>query len=288
MQRRLPWRTVAVLALLGVVVLSGNTPSGAVTEPFVTVAAAGDIAWSAGPQTASIETASLIGDLSPNAVLPLGDEQYNVGALEEFDRSYDLTWGSYGAIAYPVPGNHEYETKLAKGYLGYFGAPGNSAKPSSVLHDYYSYDLGAWHMIALDDNCSIIDCRAERRWLQSDLATNTHACELAYEHKPNLKDFGSLLASGNVDVRLTGHKHIYERTPAVNGLQTFIVGTGGKSHGTYPSGLPPGGFADNTDFGILELRLGAGSYDWRFLATDGYVDDAPGGVEAGSGTCHAP
>src|SRR5712691_10709431 len=94
-----PWRprvkprnAITALTLLGLLVLSGNTPSGAVTQPFVTVAAAGDIAWSSGPQTASMQTAALIGGLSPQAVLPLGDEQYNVGALQEFDRSYDLTW----------------------------------------------------------------------------------------------------------------------------------------------------------------------------------------------------
>ena len=72
----------------------------------------------------------------------------------------------------------------------------------------------------------------------------------------------------------------------MKGLRTIIVGTGGKSHGMYPDDLPPNSFADNTDFGILELRLGTGDYDWRFLAVDGYVDNAPNGVETGSGTCH--
>jgi hypothetical protein len=51
---RLAGRAVASLTLLGVLVVSGNTPSGAVTEPSVTVAAAGDIAWSSRPQAASI------------------------------------------------------------------------------------------------------------------------------------------------------------------------------------------------------------------------------------------
>jgi hypothetical protein len=285
MNRARSW--ILTLAAAALALAAGAVPSGAVTPQSVTLAAAGDIAWSKAPQTASMQTAALIGQLHPDAVLPLGDEQYAVGALEEFDRSYDLTWGSYGAIAYPVPGNHEYETPDAQGYLQYFGASGNSAMPSSVRDDYYSYNLGGWHLIALDDNCGAIDCGAERKWLQNDLARDTHACELAYEHKPDPKFFSSQLAAAGVDVRLVGHKHIYERTPAVNGLQTFIVGTGGKSHGDYPSDLRPGGFANNTDFGIIELQLGAGSYQWRFLATDGYVDGAPGGVESGSGTCHS-
>jgi hypothetical protein len=276
------------LTLLGLLFFSGNTPSGAMTEPSVTIAAAGDIAWSSGPQTASMQTAALIGDLSPQAVLPLGDEQYDVGALEEFDRSYDLTWGAYGDIAYPVPGNHEYQTGGAQGYLDYFGAPGHSASPTRVLHDYYSFDLGSWHVVALDDNCTFVDCAAERAWLQRNLAADHHTCELAYEHKPNLSFFGRVLSAANVDVRLTGHKHVYERTSGTGSMRTFIVGTGGKSHGIYPSNLPPGAFADNTDFGILELQLGAGSYEWRFLAVDGYVDGAPGGVEAGSASCQGP
>jgi hypothetical protein len=278
------WLGVPLAALACLALLGGGTSGAATTS--ITVGAAGDIAWSSGPQTASQQTAALLGLLHPAIVLPLGDEQYNVGALAEFQRSYDLSWGAFGGIAYPVPGNHEYETTGAQGYRDYFGTAGRSAMPGEVLNGYYSYDIGSWHVVALDDNCEHIDCAAERLWLQADLAADTHTCELAYEHRPNLKFFGEILQSAGVDLRLTGHKHIYERQAPVKGMRTIIVGTGGKSHGKLPSELPPTTFADNKDFGILDLELGASSYTWRFLAVDGYVDGAPNGVESGSSTCH--
>ncbi len=273
------------LAALACVVLLGGGTSGAETTS-VSVGAAGDIAWSSGPQPASQQTAALLGQLHPTIVLPLGDEQYSVGGLEEFQRSYDLTWGAFGGIAYPVPGNHEYETANAAGYRDYFGTAGKSAMPGEVLNGYYSYDIGSWHVVALDDNCEHIDCAAERQWLQSDLAADTHTCELAYEHKPNIKFFGDILRGAGVDLRLTGHRHVYERQAPIKGMRTIIVGTGGKSHGKYPDDVRANWFADNKDFGILDLELGDTGYAWRFLAVDGYVDGAPDGVETGSTECH--
>jgi hypothetical protein len=278
-------RLAVPLSVFGCLVLLGGGTSGAATTS-ISVGAAGDIAWSSGPQPAAQQTAALLGELHPTVVLPLGDEQYNVGALDEFQRSYDLTWGAFGGIAYPVPGNHEYETSGAQGYLDYFGQAGKSAVPGEVLNGYYSYDIGSWHVVALDDNCEQVDCVAERTWLKADLAGDTHSCQLAYEHKPSLNFFGDVLQNSGVDLRLAGHKHIYERQGVVKGMRTIIVGTGGKSHGKYPTDLPPSWFADNKDFGILDLELGDGGYTWRFLATDGYVDGAPNGVETGSGTCH--
>jgi hypothetical protein len=275
---------IPIAAFVCLLLLGGGT-SGAETTS-ITVGAAGDIAWSSGPQTSAQQTAALLGQLHPSIVLPLGDEQYNVGALAEFQRSYDLTWGAFGGIAYPVPGNHEYETAGAQGYRDYFGQSGKSATPGEVLNGYYSYNVGSWHVVALDDNCDVIDCTAEREWLRSDLAADTHTCELEYEHKPNLKFFGDILRDQGVDLRLAGHKHIYERQAPVKGLRTIISGTGGKSHGKFPPGLPASTFADNQDFGILELDLGETGYAWRFLAVDGFVDGAPNGVESGSTTCH--
>jgi hypothetical protein len=278
------WLGVPLAALACVALLGGGTSGAATTS--ITVGAAGDIAWSSGPQTAAQQTAALLGQLHPTIVLPLGDEQYEVGALAEFQRSYDLMWGAFGGIAYPVPGNHEYETSGAAGYRTYFGTSGKSAMPGEVLNGYYSYNIGSWHLVALDDNCEHVDCTVERQWLKRDLAADTHTCELAYEHRPNLTFFGAILQSAGVDLRLTGHKHIYERQAPVNGMRTIIVGTGGKSHGKFPRELPPTSFVDNKDFGILDLELGASGYTWRFMAVDGFVDGAPNGVESGSTACH--
>src|SRR5919201_177261 len=131
------------LPLLGSVVLLAGAEPGlagrAPTSPDPVVAAAGDIAESGGHQQA---TGDLIRSIAPLAALPLGDEAYPDGTLDQFETYYDPAWGSFNAIASPTPGNHDYHTSGAAGYFAYFGAraPG----------PYYSFDLGSWHLISLD------------------------------------------------------------------------------------------------------------------------------------------
>ena len=97
---------------------------------------------------------------------------------------------------------------------------------------YYSFDLGAWHVIAINSNCAEVGCSsgsAQEAWLRADLASHPVACTLAFWHHPR---FSSGLASNNVnmstiyqdlynanaDLVLTAHDHLYERfapqTPA--------------------------------------------------------------------------
>jgi hypothetical protein len=53
---------------------------------------------------------------------------------------------------------------------------------------YYSYDLGSWHVVALNSNCEEVRCgpgSSQTRWLEEDLAANDEArCTLAYMHHP--------------------------------------------------------------------------------------------------------
>ena len=78
-------------------------------------------------------------------------------------------------------GNHDWQTKDLAGYLGYFGT---AAAPDGT--SWYSYDLGAWHVIVLDSDCSSVGgCgagSAQGRWLAADLAGvdgPVHARDLA-------------------------------------------------------------------------------------------------------------
>ena len=54
-------------------------------------------------------------------------------------------------ITEPVPGNHDYGTTGAAGYYRYFGRI-RDREPDG----YYSYDLGSWHLVAL--NSAICPC----------------------------------------------------------------------------------------------------------------------------------
>jgi hypothetical protein len=98
--------------------------------------------------------------------------------------------------------------------------------------------------------------------------------------------FGSILKAEHVDLHLAGHRHIYERFSISKGLRRFIAGIGGKSHGAYPPNVPAGAFVNNTDYGVLSLRLGEGDYGWTFVPVDGFVDGAPDGVESGASKCN--
>src|SRR5207245_4759418 len=127
--------------------------------------------------------ADLLMALHPDVVLDLGDNAYGSGSLTQYQDSYDPSWGRLKAVTRPVPGNHEYLTHGAAGYFAYFGAA--AGDPTA---GYYSYDVGAWHMVALNSNCSAVGgCQqgsAQESWLRADLAAHPAACTLAYWHQP--------------------------------------------------------------------------------------------------------
>jgi Calcineurin-like phosphoesterase len=143
-----------------------------------------------------------------------------------------------------VPGNHEYETAGAAGYFAYFG---RLARPKGRSH--YSFDLGGWHLIALDSSIDHGAGSAQERWLRADLVAAAKRCILAYWHFPrftsgahqgNWGSVGTLwndLYDARADVVLSGHEHGYERfarqTPwakaSRRGIRQFIVGAGGAT-----------------------------------------------------------
>jgi hypothetical protein len=83
------------------------------------VVAVGDIAcdpadsdWDQGTATecGQVATSDLALSIDPDAVLILGDIQYECGGYDAFLTSYDPSWGRLKDITYPVPGNHEYNS----------------------------------------------------------------------------------------------------------------------------------------------------------------------------------
>jgi hypothetical protein len=284
------------------------------------VAAAGDIACD--PNTGAFNegrgsarachqraTSDLVVNAGLTAVLALGDLQYYCGALAAFMYSYDPTWGRVKSITYPAPGNHEYQgggaygcTPDAQGYFSYWGpGAGNPAR------SYYSFDIGAWHLISLNSNCNQIGgCglgSAEERWLRADLAAHAGSrCTLAYWHHPPFTSsvtpvgmpatFALLqdLYAGGVDLLLNGHQHNYERfapqTPQgvadpQRGVREFVVGTGGEDLRPFGRPIANSEVRNDQTFGVLELTLLPASYSWQFIpeAGDSFTD-------SGSARCH--
>src|SRR3990170_2852459 len=129
-------------------------------------------------QTGDEATAALLAGIA-GTVITLGDNVYPNGAASEFTNCYNPSWGSHKARTRPASGNHDYNTAGAVGYYGYFGtAAGDPTK------GYYSFDLGTWHLIALNSECAQVGgCgagSAQETWLRADLAANQLDNILAY------------------------------------------------------------------------------------------------------------
>jgi len=257
------------------------------------------------------QTANEIAKFTNATVFTLGDNAYVDGAYAEFVNEYGSSWGRFLDRTRPSVGNHDYHTPGAAGYFQYFGArAGDPAK------GYYSYDLGAWHIVALNSNCAEIGgCNAgspQEIWLRQDLAAHPAACTLAYWHHPyfttgsihgNATEVSPLVQAlwdNGADVILNGHNHQYERfvprAPSgqrddARGLRVWVIGTGGAGLYAFASSDPDEAFLDrlsngapsrdNTAWGVLKLVLHPRSYDWQFLPTTGMTF-----TDVGSASCH--
>ncbi len=276
-------------------------PSRALTS--FSIVAAGDIAQcgdAPASSSAAARTAALV-NADDALVLTLGDNAYQSGSTAEFMDCFNPTWGAFKDRIRPAPGNHEYYTPGAAGYFGYFGA---QAGPDR--RGYYSFDHGGWHFIMLNSSAEIGSNSEQYRWLLSDLASSKDSlCTIAVMHFPAFNSGAThgtttemapmravfdALHAGGVEMVLSGHEHLYERfapqksdgTPdPQRGVRQFIVGTGGGELMAFKAPLPNSEFRYNSNWGVLRLKLGQGSYGWQFVPVGGA---AP--VDAGSATCH--
>lgn len=252
---------------------------------------AGDIANCS--RTQDEATAELLDNI-PGTVFTLGDNAYPDGTLAQFNDCYEPSWGRHKSRTKPVPGNHDYHVSGAAGYFDYFGsAAGDRSK------GYYSYDLGAWHIIALNSEIAQGAGSAQEQWLRADLAANPNVCTLAYWHHPRFSSgrHGNSTASQalwqalyeyGADVVLNGHDHTYERfapqNPSgqadPNGIREFVVGTGGAGLYPFPTIQPNSEVRNNTAHGVLKLTLHSTSYDWQFVPIAGLTF-----TDSGTGNC---
>jgi acid phosphatase type 7 len=179
---------------------------------------------------------------------------------------------------------------------------------------YYSYDLGSWHIVALNsnDHCAYVSCSstsAQGKWLRNDLAANPSACTLAYIHHPlyatgsggvapEVKPLIKILYDNNADVVLNAHNHRCERLARINpkgnpdgarGIRMITVGTGGEPGD--PPNLKPPTISEVRIFntpGVIRMDLSSASYRWEFIAVDGtssgkVMDSTPNSTEE---LCH--
>jgi acid phosphatase type 7 len=260
--------------------------------------AAGDIALCDGRGDEA--TADLIDHL-PGTVATLGDTAYPRGTRQDFARCYDPSWGRHRDRTRPAVGNHEYQSAGAGPYYAYFGR-----SAGDQTRGYYSYGLGAWHVVVLNSNCwAVGGCgrnSRQYRWLRADLADARARCTVAYWHHPlftsgahhgpltELRPLVRLLYERGAEVILTGHNHHYERfapqdaegvRDPVRGLRAFVVGTGGAGFYDFGPAAPNSEVRHTGTHGVLALTLRPDDYAWRFVPVRGSRF-----TDKGSGTCH--
>jgi len=191
---------------------------------------------------------------APDAWLLLGDNAYNAGTDAEYTTNF---FGIYGGSIlknhklYPVPGNHDYANSTTNQdvhsncpYYSIFNLPsaGEAGGVASNKEEYYSYDVGNVHFLALDaygeeSNKRIYDTTgAQALWIKSDLAANAFTGKwiVAYWHHPPYtmgshnsdsetelismrENFIRILERYGVDMIINGHSHDYERSLLMKG-----------------------------------------------------------------------
>lgn len=248
-------------------------------------------------------TAALIEEVveasEETVVFTTGDNAYDQGSAANFADCYDPYWGRYKDITRPVPGAREYRTPGASAYFDYFGEAAGVAGEG-----WYSYDFGAWHVIALNSNCEALGgCdldSAQGQWLQQDLEESNAACTIAYWHDPTfsstvdgghteLLDFYGFLFESDVEIVVNGDDHFYERFLIQDqfneefdeGLRQFTAGTGGRSLSQFGLPAPHSAVRFNEAFGVLVLTLNQNGYEWEFRTVEGSPFS-----DRGFDTCH--
>jgi hypothetical protein len=254
------------------------------------------------------------------------NEQESSPTVSNYQSYFGTTFGTFVSqgIFMQVRGNHDIQSAGAytdfdgtvhntgAAYWDYFGPNAHMANINGKKLTDYSYDLGSWHIIGLDQLNGSVN-QNSLNFLTSDLAAHAGTtCQMVYWHVPTyssgsahgdatgLKPFNQAEYNAGVDIQLNGHDHDYQRFYPINpngvrddanGITTFVAGIGAEDNRTgsqtsvaqaasavYLDTFPPGsGHAIGTIMFVLHPT-----------SADYYLYDANNGAILDSGTviCH--
>ncbi len=307
----------------------------------------GDAGTSNGNQAAVRDAFyAFTGARTPNLVLQLGDNAYNSGLDSEYQSAM---FNMYPTMLrktpfWPCLGNHE--TNQAHTFVDtypYFDiytlpTAGEAGGVASGTEHYYSFNYANIHFIVLDSmtaNRAVDDPATPQNedgpmaaWLRNDLQSTTARWLIAFWHHPPYtkgshnsdteveliemrQNFLPILEGAGVDLVLTGHSHIYERsylldghyglsttlTPAMKvnpgdgrpagtgaylkplnggghkGAVYTLAGSAGQVSGTQPDFPHPANFISLTNLGSLVLDINGNRLDATFVRENGSAPD---------------
>lgn len=237
------------------------------------------------------ETAELIMDIQPDAVIALGDLCHDETDSACMSTRYDVTWGQFAEHTFPVRGNHDMPQIEA--YKQYWKGKNPALSNEDIERGYYSFNMGDWHIIALDNaECKDASgCETDTpqyKWFTQDLEQNKDkACTMVVAHKPlfssgtqatrSVKKYFDVAYQHDVDIFFAGHEHDLEgfrpQDPDGNldwdrGIWEFVVGTGGASSIRMDKPQPNSFMRSTNGAGVMQLTLNSGSLDYAFIPID--------------------
>jgi predicted phosphodiesterase len=189
-------------------------------------------------------------------VIMLGDNLYGGASVRDFETRFERPYKALldeGVLFYAALGNHDDQSEIS--YAG-FHMGGNR---------YYAYTEGNAEFFVLDTN--YMD-GTQLDWLRNELQKSTAPWKIAYFHHPlysSGKTHGSdrdlravlepIFEKYGVNVVLSGHDHIYERTYPQNGILYFVVGSSGKlrSGDVRNDSMKASGFDSDRSFMVAEI-----------------------------------
>jgi acid phosphatase type 7 len=297
---------------------SSPAPTGSAAST-VSLAAVGDMNNDGNTSLTSAtgKVASSILAANPELVFGLGDFQYPKGTCSALVEDYDKVWGKVVPLMFHIAGpNHDWNsTSDEEGYRRHFAGtcPDQTTGPSALVRsehapvgpgDFWSRDVGAWHLVGLSTGLWRFDrgkAQQMTRTLDRDLAaakargkyllvayhdpyfTSTTDRHARY---PDVKPWVDVLDRYDVRITLSASQHNYERTCPVlstgactpnagQGTTSFNVSTGGLGLRPFRSSPPyiAKRFADSHGWLALSLHPD-GSFAWHYQAVDGTGADA--------------
>lgn len=198
-----------------------------------------------GTKQAQVRDAMLahVGAHPPQLFLHMGDIAYNSGTTAEFTDHFFAPYAGIlrNTVVWPTLGNHEGTNASSATQTGpYYTAfilpkAAEAGGLPSGTEAYYSFDHGNIHFIVLNSqDVANAPGSPMLTWLTADLAATAQDWIIAYWHHPpytkgshnsdtesqlvNMrKNVLPVLEAGGVDLVLSGHSHIYERSFLVDG-----------------------------------------------------------------------
>lgn len=175
------------------------------------------------------------GRASMDMMLTTGDNAYSSGKNEEFQRHFFTPYKNIlrNTPVWPIYGNHDAR-RWSFFRIFSFPEQAESGGVASGTEHYYSFDYGQVHFVVLDSQDSRWnDNQAMVKWLRKDLKANQLKWVVSlFHHPPYTKGSHNsdrrrdsrgrmfdmrenvlpVLEEYGVDLVLTGHSHMYERS----------------------------------------------------------------------------